>query len=30
MAYTLTFATDDEVFGLHRKALLHKERRRSL
>ncbi len=25
--YTLTFATDDEVFGLHRKALLHKERR---
>lgn len=26
-AYTLTFATDDEVFGLHRKALLHKQRR---
>ncbi|MFD6449561.1 replicative DNA helicase [Nocardia sp. NPDC060220] len=25
--YTLTFATDDEVFGLYRKALLHKERR---
>ncbi|MFC0446896.1 replicative DNA helicase [Rhodococcus jostii] len=28
-AYTLTFATDDEVFGLPRKALLHKERRAS-
>ncbi|MEV6215327.1 replicative DNA helicase [Nocardia sp. NPDC051833] len=27
--YTLTFATDDEVFGLYRKALLHKERRAS-
>lgn len=27
VAYTLTFATDDEVFGLYRKALLHKERR---
>ncbi|WP_433491334.1 replicative DNA helicase [Nocardia grenadensis] len=27
IAYTLTFATDDEVFGLYRKALLHKERR---
>ncbi|MDX1893215.1 replicative DNA helicase [Mycolicibacterium sp. 050158] len=26
-AYTLTFATEDDVFGLHRKALLHKERR---
>ncbi|MQY27149.1 hypothetical protein NRB56_27310 [Nocardia sp. RB56] len=26
-AYTLTFATDDQVFGLHRKHLLHKERR---
>lgn len=26
-AYTLSFSTDDEVFGLHRKALLHKERR---
>ncbi|SNT17273.1 replicative DNA helicase [Rhodococcoides kyotonense] len=26
-AYTLTFATDDVVFGLHRKQLLHKERR---
>ncbi|UGT59205.1 replicative DNA helicase [Nocardia asteroides] len=24
---TLTFATDDEVFGVHRKALLHKQRR---
>ncbi|UMB69758.1 replicative DNA helicase [Mycobacterium paraterrae] len=29
-AYTLTFATDDEVFGLQRKALLHKERRRAV
>jgi replicative DNA helicase len=28
-AYSLTFATDDEVFGLHRKAVLHKERRRA-
>ncbi|CAM2846216.1 replicative DNA helicase [Prescottella defluvii] len=28
-AFTLTFATDDEVFGLPRKALLHKERRAS-
>jgi replicative DNA helicase len=28
-AYTLTFATDDEVFGLHRKAVLQKERRAS-
>ncbi len=28
-AFTLTFATDDEVFGLHRKALLHKQRRAS-
>ncbi|MGH3640818.1 MAG: DnaB-like helicase C-terminal domain-containing protein, partial [Mycobacterium sp.] len=27
VAYTLTFATEDEVFGLHRKSLLHKERR---
>lgn len=27
VAYTLTFATDDMVFGLERKALLHKERR---
>lgn len=27
VAYTLTFATDDEVFGLFRKATLHKERR---
>jgi len=26
-AYTLTFATDDEVFGLYRKSALHKERR---
>ncbi len=29
VAYTLTFAAQDEVFGLHRKAILHKERRRS-
>ncbi|MGU3436223.1 replicative DNA helicase [Actinomycetes bacterium M1A6_2h] len=28
-AYTLTFSTDDVVFGLHRKAMLHKERRAS-
>ncbi|WP_280450633.1 replicative DNA helicase [Nocardia cyriacigeorgica] len=28
-AYTLTFATDDEVFGLHRKTMLHKQRRAS-
>lgn len=27
VAYTLNFSTDEEVFGLHRKALLHKERR---
>ncbi|MCE5291645.1 MAG: replicative DNA helicase [Nocardiaceae bacterium] len=27
IAITLTFSTDDEVFGLPRKALLHKERR---
>jgi replicative DNA helicase len=27
IAYTLTFATADEVFALQRKALLHKERR---
>ncbi|MFI9507378.1 replicative DNA helicase [Nocardia sp. NPDC052566] len=27
IAYTVTFSTDDEVFGLYRKALLHKERR---
>lgn len=27
IAYTLTFATDDVVFGLYRKASLHKERR---
>jgi replicative DNA helicase len=26
-AFTITFATEDEVFGLHRKAMLHKERR---
>ncbi|MGE2714404.1 replicative DNA helicase [Mycolicibacterium litorale] len=26
-AYTLNFSTDDDVFGLSRKALLHKERR---
>ena len=30
IAYTLTFATADGVFGLHRKALLHKERRASV
>ena len=29
-AYTLTFSTDDEVFGLARKALVHKDRRRSV
>ncbi|MBM7416617.1 MULTISPECIES: replicative DNA helicase [Nocardiaceae] len=28
-AFTLTFSTDDVVFGLHRKQLLHKERRAS-
>jgi replicative DNA helicase len=28
-AYTVTFSTDDEVFCLYRKALLHKERRAS-
>ena len=28
-AVTITFATDDEVFGLARKQLAHKERRRS-
>lgn len=27
-AYTLTFTTDDEVFALERKRLVHKERRR--
>ena len=27
-AFTLTFTTDDEVFGLERKKLVHKERRR--
>ncbi|MFI1915676.1 replicative DNA helicase [Nocardia sp. NPDC020380] len=27
IAYTLTFATEDEVFGLSRKELLHKQRR---
>ncbi|WP_096290759.1 replicative DNA helicase [Mycobacterium ahvazicum] len=27
IAYTLTFSTDDTVFGLQRKTLLHKERR---
>ena len=26
IAYTLTFTTDDEVFGLERKRLVHKER----
>ncbi|WP_376766474.1 replicative DNA helicase [Tsukamurella spumae] len=29
IAYTLTFTTQDEVFGLSRKAILHKERRRT-
>ena len=29
VAYTITFATDDVVFGLHRKAMAHKQRRRS-
>nr|ABP43362.1 primary replicative DNA helicase [Mycolicibacterium gilvum PYR-GCK] len=29
VAYTINFSTDDVVFGLHRKAVLHKERRRS-
>lgn len=29
VAYTLNFSTDHTVFGLHRKAVLHKERRRS-
>jgi len=27
-AFTITFTTDDEVFGLERKKLVHKERRR--
>jgi replicative DNA helicase len=27
VAYTVNFSTDDDVFGLSRKALLHKERR---
>ena len=27
VAYTLNFSTDDDVFGLTRKAILHKERR---
>src|SRR5690606_11599807 len=27
-AYTITFTTDDEVFSLERKRLVHKERRR--
>ena len=27
IAYTLTFSTDDEVFALRRKAIMHKERR---
>lgn len=27
VAYTLNFSTDDDVFGLARKAILHKERR---
>lgn len=30
VAYTLNFSTDDDVFALTRKALLHKERRRAL
>ncbi len=30
VAYTIAFATDDEVFGLARKALTHKDRRRGL
>jgi replicative DNA helicase len=30
VAYTITFATDDEVFGLQRKAIAHKERRRAI
>jgi replicative DNA helicase len=29
VAYTLNFSTDDDVFGLTRKALVHKERRRA-
>jgi len=29
VAYTLNFSTDDEVFGLMRKALMHKKRRRA-
>ncbi|MBB2989070.1 replicative DNA helicase [Mycolicibacterium iranicum] len=28
-SYMITFTTDDVVFGIHRKVLLHKERRRS-
>lgn len=28
VAYTINFSTDDVVFGLHRKAVLHKDRRR--
>lgn len=28
-AFTVTFSTEDEVFGLYRKSLLHKERRRA-
>ena len=28
IAYTLTFTTDDDVFALERKRLVHKERRR--
>ncbi|MGV9674272.1 replicative DNA helicase [Nocardia sp. NPDC003482] len=30
VAYTLTFSTDEQVFGLHRKHLLHKQRRASV
>ncbi|MGE2737430.1 replicative DNA helicase [Mycolicibacterium vaccae] len=29
VAHTINFSTDDEVFGLHRKAMVHKERRRT-
>ncbi len=29
-SFTITFSTSDEVFGLHRKTLLHKERRHAV
>ncbi|MFV8172121.1 replicative DNA helicase [Mycolicibacterium peregrinum] len=29
-SFTITFSTSDDVFGLHRKALLHKERRHAV